>query len=187
LKRFEDDGRPDEDLPFVRWAMEDSLYIIQESLKGVLRNFPLPGVGPLVRAIVFPFGSSYSQPGDRTGKEVARLLLSENASRDRLTSGVYISDEDDATGQVHHAFHLALTSANAESAVGNALNEKVTWENYQRLVKRAVESGVITEEQATLVRMAQQAARAVIGVDDFPRKDIEEFEEPAFRPAVNSA
>jgi acyl-CoA dehydrogenase len=186
LKGFEDDGRPEEDLPLLRWAMDDSLYIIQESLKGVLRNFPLPGIGPLVRAIIFPLGSPYFLPSDRTGKEVARLLLSENASRDRLASGVYLSDDDDASGQVHHAFHLVLTSANAESAVGNALNEKVTWENYQRLVKRAVESGVITEEQATLVRMAQQAARAVIEVDDFPRKQIEEFEEPAFRPVVNA-
>lgn len=186
LKTFEDDGRPEEDLPLLRWAMDDSLYIIQESLKGVLRNFPLPGVGPLVRAIIFPFGSSYSQPSDRTGKEVARLLLSENASRDRLAAGVYLSDDDDASGRVHHAFHLVLTSANAESAVGNALNEKVTWENYHRLVKRAVESGVITEEQATLVRMAQQAARAVIEVDDFPREKIENFEDPAFRPVVSS-
>jgi acyl-CoA dehydrogenase len=186
LKNFEDDGRPEEDLPLLQWAMDDSLYTIQESLKGVLRNFPLPGVGPLVRAIIFPFGSPYSQASDRTGKAVARLLLSENTSRDRLTAGVYRSDDDDASGRVHHAFHLVLSSANAESAIGNALNEKVNWENHQRLVKRAVESGVITEEQATLVRMAQQAARAVIEVDDFPRAQIEEYAEPAFRPAVNS-
>jgi acyl-CoA dehydrogenase len=186
LKRFEDDGRPEEDLPLVKWAMEDSLYTIQESLRGVFRNFPLPGVGTLVKWIVFPFGMPYSQPSDRVGKEVAKLLLSENESRDRLVSGVYISDGDDASGQVHTAFHLVLTSANAENAVRNALKENVTYENYKRLVQRAVESGVITEEQATLVRLAQEAGRAVIEVDDFPRSDIEDFEEPAFRPAVSS-
>lgn len=186
LKNFEDDGRPEEDLPLVRWAMDDSLYIIQESLKGVLRNFPLPGIGPLVKMMVFPLGSPYAQASDRTGKKVAQLLLSENASRDRLATGVYLSDEDDASGRVHHAFHLVLTSANAENAVGNALKEKVTWENYQRLVKRAVESGVITEEQATLVRMAQQAARAVIEVDDFPHGQVREPEEPFVRTAIRS-
>ncbi len=173
LKRFEDDGRPQEDLPFLVWAMDDSLYIIQESLRGVLENFPIPGIGRLVKWITFPLGAPYSRPSDRTGKQVAELLLSENVSRDRLVSGVYISDQDDASGRVHTAFHLALTSTNAENAIGNALNEPVTYENYRALVQKAVESGVITEEQATTVRLAQEAAWAVIKVDDFTRAEIE--------------
>jgi len=186
LKRYEDDGRQPEDLPLLRWALEDSLYIIQESLRGVLRNFPLPGVGTLVRWIIFPLGMPYSQPSDHIGKAVARLLMSENESRDRLVSGVYLSDTDDASGKVHNAFHLVLMSANAENAVRNALKEPVTYDNYKRLVQRAVESGVITEEQATLVRLAQEASRAVIEVDDFPRSHIEDFEEPALRPTANT-
>ncbi len=186
LKRFEDDGRPEEDLPLVRWSIDDSLYIIQESLKGVLDNFPFPGVGRLVRWIIFPLGSPYHPPSDQVGKEVAALLLSENESRDRLVSGVYISDEDDASGRVHRAFSLVLKSAKAESAIRNALNEPVTFDNYKELVQRAVESGVITEEQATMVRLAQQASHAVITVDDFPRSAIEGSEEPTFHPTAGS-
>jgi hypothetical protein len=48
-----------------------------------------------------------------------------------------------------------------------------------------VESGVITEEQATTVRLAEEATRAVIEVDEFTRAEIEGFDEPAFRPAVS--
>jgi acyl-CoA dehydrogenase len=184
LKRYEDDGRPEEDLPLVQWAMDDSLYTIQESLRGVLDNFPIPGFGGLVKWIIFPLGSPYSQPSDRLGKAIASLLLTENESRDRLTSGVYISDEDDASGKVHAAFHLVIKSDNAETAVRNALKEPVTYTNYRQLVQKAVESGVITEEQAALVRLAQEASRAVIEVDDFPRSAIEGFEESAFRPAA---
>jgi len=173
LKRFEDDGRPEEDLPLLEWAMDDSLYIIQESLKGVLANFPAPGIGSLVKLIIFPLGASYSQPSDRTGKHVAQILLTENESRNRLVSGVYFSDQDDASGRVHRAFHLALTSTNAENAIHNALNEPVTYENHEALVQKAVESGVITEEQATTVRLSQEATRAVIQVDEFTRAEIE--------------
>jgi acyl-CoA dehydrogenase len=186
LKRFEDEGRPEEDLPLVTWAMDDSLHRIQESLLGVLANLPLPGIGRLAKWLIFPLGSAYPQPSDRTGKDIARLLTTENASRDRLIAGVYISDEDDASGQVHTAFHLVLMAAKAESAVRNALKETVTFENYRRLVQKAVESGVITEEQATTVRLAQEAARAVIEVDEFTRAEIEGYEEAAFRPAANS-
>jgi acyl-CoA dehydrogenase len=185
LKRFEDDGRPQADLPLLVWAMDDSLYAIQESLKGVLANLPVPGVGRLARWLIFPIGLPYAPPSDSTGKDVARLLTTENPSRDRLTAGVYVSDADDASGRVHHAFHLALMAARAEHAVRNALKEPVTFENYARLVQKAVESGVITEEQATTVRLAEEAARAVIEVDEFTRAEIEGFDAAALRPAAH--
>lgn len=184
LKRFEDDGQPEADMPLVTWAMDDGLYRIQESLKGVLSNFPVPGVGRLIHWMVFPLGMPYSIPSDATGKSIAEILLSENESRDRLVDGVYISDGDDASGRVHTAFNYVLNSDKAERAIRNALNESVTFENYPRLVKMAVESGVITEEQATMVRLAQEASRKVIEVDDFPRSRIEGYEDPAFRPSV---
>lgn len=184
LKRYEDDGRPEEDLPMVQWALEDSLFTIQQSLLGVLQNFPLRPFGRLVRWIVFPLGLPYSRPSDYVGKKVARTLLTENEARDRLVSGVYISDEDDASGRVNTAFHLVLQASAAERAIKNALKEAVTVDNYEELVQRAVETGVITEEQGTMVRLAQQASAKVIDVDDFPRSHIEGYEEPAFRPAV---
>ena len=186
LKRYIDQGQPEEDLPLLTWALEDSLYRVQQALSGVLRNFPVPGLGRLVRWIVFPLGQPYSGPADATGKEVAGILLSENQSRARLTEGVYLSDEDDASGKVLTAFHLVINATAAENAVRNALNEAVTYENHLELVQKAVESGVITEEQATMVRLAQEATRAVISVDQFTREEIEGYEDPAFRPAVRA-
>jgi acyl-CoA dehydrogenase len=185
LKRFEDDGRPEADLPLMTWAMDNCLYQVQQSLRGVLANLPVPGLAGLAKWIVFPWGSPYSRPSDRTGKDIARLLTTENESRDRLTSGVYLSDEDDAAGQVHAAFHLVLLAAKAESAVRNAMKESVTFENHERLVQKAVESGVITEEQATTVRLAQAAARAVIEVDRFAPLAAEEAGRDGLRPAAS--
>jgi acyl-CoA dehydrogenase len=182
LKRFEDDGRPAEDLPLVRWAMEDSLNTIQQSLLEVVQNIGTPLLGPLLRLLIFPLGRSYQPPSDRVGKQVARILLSENSARARLIEGVYHSDADDASGRVNRAFELVLDSADAEHAIQNALKQSVTPENYESLVKRAVESGVITEEQASRVRLAQQASAAVIAVDEFTPEQIENAREPAFRP-----
>ncbi len=184
LKRFEDLRRPADDLPLLTWALEDSLFTVQQSLQGVLRNFPVPLLGGVLRWLVFPLGMPYRPPRDRIGKRIARLLLSENAARDRLTEGVFISDADDASGRVHTAFQRVLDSADAEQAIRNGLKEAVHIANHRQLVKRAVESGVITEEQATRVRLAQEAVAKVIAVDDFPRSRIEGFEEPAFRPMV---
>jgi acyl-CoA dehydrogenase len=186
LKRFEDDGRPEADLPFLTWALDDSLHTVQESLRGVLGNFPVPGLGRLVKWIIFPFGSPYAPPNDRTARAAAELLQTECEARDRLVSGVYLSDLEDASGKVHTAFHLVLTATRAENAIRNALKEPVTYENHRELVQKAVESGVITEEQATTVRLAQEAARAVIDVDEFTRAEIEGQEIAPLRDAANA-
>ena len=186
LKRFEDDGRPEEDLPFLAWAMDDSLHTIQESLRGVLGNFPVPGLGRLIKWLVFPLGAPYAGPADRTVRQAAKLLQSECEARDRLVSGVYISDLEDASGKVHSAFHLVLTATRAENAIRNALKEPVTYENYRELVQKAVESGVITEEQATTVRLAQEATRAVVDVDEFTREQIEGHGAVELREAANA-
>jgi acyl-CoA dehydrogenase len=184
LKRFEDDGRQAADLPFAKWALDDSLVTIQRALHGVMCNFPLPLLGGVLRFLVFPLGRRYRPPSDQTAQKVARLLLSENPSRDRLVDGIFMSDADDAAGRVLTAFHLVLQSSGAEQAIRNALKESVSVDNYEALVKRAVEAGVITEEQASMVRLAQEATAKVIAVDDFPRSQIEGFEQPAFRPTL---
>jgi acyl-CoA dehydrogenase len=181
LKRFEDDGRPAGDLPLLQWGMEDSLYTIQQSLLGVIQNFPVPVLGRIVRLIIFPFGLPHTGPSDKTAKQVAQLLLSENASRDRLIDGVFVSDGDDATGRVNTAFHLVLEAQAAERAIKNALKQSVNFENYEGLVKRATESGVITEEQASMLRLAQKASARVIEVDEFPRERVEDPANPEFK------
>ena len=174
LKRFEDDGRPAQDLPLVRWAVKDSLFTIQNALYAVLQNFEPGLLGRLLQLLIFPLGRSYRPPSDRSGRKLARILMTENPSRDRLVEGVFLSDGEDATGKLNRAFHLVLDSADAEQAIQNALRTHLTPGNHETLVRRAVESGVITEEQATRVRLAQQAVTEVIAVDDFSRADIEE-------------
>ena len=177
LKRFEDDGRPAGDMPLLVWGMEDSLYSIQQGLQGVIKNFPVPFLAWFVRLIVFPLGRPYSGPTDKTVKAIAKLLLNDSENRDRLVDGVFISDRDDATGKVNKAFHLVLAAGPAERAIKNALKESVNFENYEGLVKRATESGVITEEQASMVRLAQQASASVIAVDDFPYQQAQNKEQ----------
>ncbi len=56
LKRFEDDGRPAADMPLLQWGMEDSLFTIQQSLLGVIQNFPVPCARPACAADYLSFG-----------------------------------------------------------------------------------------------------------------------------------
>lgn len=180
LKRFEDLGRPDSDLPALHWACQDSLYRIQSALGAVLKNFPAPLVGGLVRFLTLPLGRPYAPPDDRLGTELAEAIQEDGALRARFKEGVYCcTDPEDATGMVENAFIKVLAAVEGERAVRNAFDENVDVNNYESLVKRALDSGVITEEQATRIREAQRAIAEAIAVDDFPPEIIQrEITEP---------
>ena len=64
LKRFEDDGRPEEDLPLVEWGARYCIFQTQIALDQILRNFPSVWVGLILRAVVFPLGRRFRTPND---------------------------------------------------------------------------------------------------------------------------
>jgi acyl-CoA dehydrogenase len=186
LRRFEDDGRPAEDLPLVRFAVDDSLHQVEEALHGVYRNFPIAALGPVLKFLCFPTGRRHPKSDDRTGHKIARLLLTDSTSRERLIDGCFKSQVDDGTGIVLQAFEAVLKAEPAEHAVRNALKQVPSPVNVDALCKKAVAAGVITEEQAADLKRAQELSARVIAVDEFTPAELGtrvEQERPALAEA----
>jgi acyl-CoA dehydrogenase len=115
LRRFEAEGRREEDLPLVRWALDWSLARIQEAFEGMYQNFGGPLAfwmrGPAAFfARLNPLGAP---PSDRDGALVAAILQTPGAQRDRLTAGIFLSDSDQAVGRLERALDLAVRSRKA--------------------------------------------------------------------------
>ena len=91
VKRFWDDGQPEEDLPFLRWSCEHALQRVQESLLGVLDNFPSRATAVALRSLAFPLGARYRPPCDALVAEVARALGEDGEARWRLTADIHVS------------------------------------------------------------------------------------------------
>ncbi len=172
LRRYEDDGRPEEDLPLVRWAVADSLHQAEDALFTVLQNFPVSGLGGPLRVLLFPWGRRHHPVDDRTTHRIARLTMEASPSRERLIAGAYQSRADDGTGLLAQAFEAVLKAAPAEMAVRNALKVVPTPVNVDEVVQKAVSAGVITEEQATDLKRAQELTAKVIAVDEFTPEEI---------------
>lgn len=168
LKRFDDQGCHEEDLPLLRWGMRDSLYLIQERLVEVTRHLPVKFLGPVIRFMILPRGRQYAPPSDYLGKRVARTLLANTEARQRLIAGVYVSEKDDATGILNKAFLTTLQAAPIERLLKNAYREVVSYDNCESLTARGVAENVITEDQAQLVRESQRLTKLAIDVDEFP-------------------
>ncbi|PKB23462.1 acyl-CoA dehydrogenase [Janthinobacterium sp. 64] len=93
LKRYEDDGQPEADLPYVHWSLQDALVKAQQGLTGVLDNFPARVLAVLLRTLLFPFGLPHRPPSDELGSEVALALQTPGADRERLLADGHVASE----------------------------------------------------------------------------------------------
>ncbi len=169
LKRYEDTGRPEADWPLVEWSVRHCIFQTQIALDQILRNFPSPWVGVILRGVVFPLGRRFRTPNDKLGREVANILLTPGEARDRLTEALYISrDPNDVTGCLEVALDLAIAADPIEKSLKDKGLRQPYDQDYLEWLASLVKSGDLTESDASVLKDSAVATRKVIMVDDFP-------------------
>jgi len=177
LKRFEDDRRPQEDLPLLRWAMDDALYRIEQAFDGVLRNFPSRIVAMGLRVLIFPTGMRVAPPSDKLGHQIAALMMQPGEARDRLTSGMYLPEsKDDPVGALEAALRSTLEceplQARVEEARKTSGAARVRGMTELERIADARNKGVLRPEEAQLLERDYELRRKVIMVDDFAPEEM---------------
>jgi acyl-CoA dehydrogenase len=171
LKRFEDTGRPKEDLPLVHFAMRDILYQAQQALDGVIANFPSRAIGMALRVVLFPLGKRFTPPSDELNHQCATLLLSPSAARDRLTLGMYLSkSESDPTGQLEAALAATIACEPIEKKLREGVKNGTLARRMQEdIATLARDKGIISADEFTAWQKKETLRKGVIKVDDFPQ------------------
>ena len=169
LKRFHDQGHPEADVPLMRWASETCLYEIQESLYGLLDNFPNPLVGRAIRRLLFPWGRRFRGPDDQLGEKVARIVLEPCEARDRLTAGLHLPEAlSEPVGRLEDAFHKVSLAEPVLARIRAAMKEgQLDRGDPETACDAAMQAGIVSREEANQVRAAVTARREVIQVDAF--------------------
>jgi acyl-CoA dehydrogenase len=175
LKRFEDEGRPAADLPFVHWAARDALARADTALREVIANHPSRIAATLLLLLVRPFGGRFAAPDDRAAAAVAQLVQSHGPARDRLLAGSWTPRmEVDSIAATHVAFDLYPEVAAIEARLRPAIRAgRIARlpQNFRTLGGWAADAealGLIdASERAAIARFAEHADIA-IQVDDFP-------------------
>jgi len=171
LKQYEDRHRPQDEWPLVKWACEESLFSIQESFAGLLRNFPNRPAAWLLRLFVFPLGRPLAGPSDRLGHQVAGILLEPSSVRDRLTAGMFLPKSlTEPLGRLDDALPKVIAAEPVEKKLRDAVRAgKLKDQPDARFLEEGVRSGVVTATEAEVLRLALAARAEVIRVDDFPK------------------
>ena len=188
LKRYESEGRQKEDAPMMHWAIWDAMYKAQQAFDGVIDNFPNKFIGSMLYRIIFPLGRPYDVPSDKIGHQVAKLLISPSAARDRLTAETYVPKvETEAVGAVELALKATIEAEPIEAKIRAAEKEGKLDNNpdanVRDLAQAAFAAGIVTAAEYAVLKRRNELRDIVIRVDDFPM----DFGLAALQPAPHKA
>ncbi len=173
LKRYNDDGRPAQDLPLVQWGCEDNLARAQTALDELFDNFPARAVGVVMKRVVFPWGRTLRRPSDVTDHQVARIMQTPCEARTRLGNHLYLTQEpNNLLGQLEKAFADILAAEPLFDKVMHAANKRLPFYRLNEVADLGLSLGVLTAAEADKLRVAEEGRLKTINVDDFDPADM---------------
>ena len=176
LRRFEDEGRIVEDRPLVDAIMADRIAAMEQTFGEVFANFPNAFFAWAMRVLCFPLGRHAKPASDRVNYRFVRAVLRPGAFRDRLTTGTYVSmDPNDVTGVLEDALIKVTEAEEIETKFIKAARKGVIERRLDRdAIDDAVAAGVLTGNEAGIMRAADEATDRVVKVDDFAPEELAE-------------
>jgi len=163
LKRWQDEGRQDADLPLVEWCMESGMVTIATRFDEIFANFPNRLVAGLLRFIVQPLGPRRRGPSDSLTRACATLLLEPSATRDRLTVDLFHPKDDGGLARLEIAFKLTVATQPLRDRMNKA---------HVHDIDQARKQNLINESEAAQLRDTAAVVAAAIAVDDFTAEEL---------------
>jgi acyl-CoA dehydrogenase len=175
LKHYENQGRPEADLPLVEWSCRTLLYKAQEQLHDFLRNFPNRFIAGAMRLVIFPRGRTYFAASDRLGRAIVEPLMMPSATRDRLAWGIYRTVEPgNAIGLLQEALELSVATEPLEKRirVEGVKTGLITALDLPGQIEQALAAGLINAAEAAQLREFDRKVMDIINVDDFSGEEL---------------
>lgn len=182
LQRFESEGRREEDEVLLHYSMAICFTRIQAGFDALFASLRLPVFGMLFRGPIGAWSrlNRFSgPPSDSIIQNVAAVLKSPGAQRDRLTDGMYISTSADRpTGRMDRAMLASIKAERAATLLKKAARKgDIPRGPLEAQLEAAVAATILTAEEAEDVRIAERLREDAIQVDSF---SLEAYRQTAF-------
>lgn len=168
LKRYEDEGRNEADLPLVHWGVQDALFQAEQAIDDLLRNFPNRFVAGTLRLVIFPLGRRYDAPSDVLDHKLAKILQVPSATRSRIGRGQYLTpSEHNPAGLLEAALLDIMAAEPIHQRVCKELKRNLPFTRLDELAKQLLGEGKITADEAAILTKAEASRLRSINVDEF--------------------
>jgi acyl-CoA dehydrogenase len=175
IRRFEAEGERADHLPYFEWVMRHGFCRIQEAFDGIYDNIDVKGLRFIFRGLI-GFWSRLNrlstEPNDKLVAQMVDGVSRPGDLRDSLTPGIYIPESPNEPLAIYeNAFKLSIQAADISKKITAAMRKKLIPKdrNSERSIASAVKAGVITVEEAAIIKRAEEARNDAIQVDSFDK------------------
>jgi acyl-CoA dehydrogenase len=128
-----------------------------------------------MRLLIFPRGLTYFPPSDRLGRDIADLLMNPTATRERLSTYIYKTQQShNPLGLLQEALVLSTMSESLEKRirVDGVKTGRVTALDLPGQISQALDLGILSEAEAAVLRDYDAKVSNLIAVDDFAPQEL---------------
>ncbi|KJG08458.1 acyl-CoA dehydrogenase [Photobacterium kishitanii] len=187
LKRYTDEGQQQEDIALVHWGLQDALYQTEVAIDNFLANFPNKAIASGLRLLILPTGLRRRKPTDELDHQLARLIQTPSATRNRIGRGQFLeATENNTVGMMEMALLDILAAEPIYDRVCLAANTQLPFMQLGKVAAKGLELGVITTAEAELLQRAETGRLYTINVDDFDPQQLA-VNPPQTAPQIHSA
>ena len=173
LKRYDDEGRNEADLPLVHWGVQDALHQAEQAIDDLLDNFPNRLVAGVMRLVIFPTGRHHHAPSDRLDHQVAKILQVPSATRSRIGRGQYLTpSEHNPVGLLEEALLEVMAADPIHQRICKELGKNLPFTRLDELAHNALAKGLISQDEAAILTRAEHSRLRSINVDDFAPEEL---------------
>ena len=152
-----------------QWALEYCFSQIQSTIMEVLNNYPSAVVRWFLKPLVWTLRINLLgiRPSDKLDEELANKILEDKEFRQKLCEGLYFpKDSEDQFQKLKKAYDLSLKERDILKRISLKAN-RVDFD----LIHRALEGGLISQEECDILHLAQEARRQALQVDVFNKEE----------------
>ncbi len=180
LRHWKAQGKQKEDLPLVHYICRNGFREIERAFDGVYSNLRIPGLSWFLARVVRSWSAvnTFLSSGvsDELSSQVANIMLTDSAQRDRLTQGIFIPKDknEDGIGRLENAFKIIKASEGVERKVKQAIRAKKL-PKVKKLVhvaEEALTKGIINQRECDDLKLSAQVRWEAIQVDSFALQDF---------------
>lgn len=173
LKRYDDEGRNEADLPLVHWGVQDALYQAEQAMDDLLRNFPNAFVAGMLRVVIFPLGRRYDAPSDKLDHKLAKIMQIPSATRSRIGRGQYLTpSEFNPAGLLEEALMDVMAAEPIHLRICKETGRNLPFTRLDEQAKQWLAEGKINADEAAILTKAEASRLRSINVDEFEPEEL---------------
>lgn len=156
LKRWEDEGRQETDLPLLQYAAADAFSRIQTALDGVTANLPARWAAWLLRVLTLP-GRGRHGPDDALTVQCSALIYAPSATRDRITGQLFPGHDGDGIDLLNRCYAKVVEMEPVQKRLRDA----------KKTPAEARQAGILSDAEMAELTVMNDLVTKVIAVDDY--------------------